>query len=133
MVNHVKHCILCTAFHTNDTDFIQQVGVVNKYFCYTELSVSNGLCLCSTGLNREYCVGTGTEEYIWSEDKSISRRMNKIALWGAAWLVLFIKYWWVVNWKKIGQMGEEKCTGEIKNTHKNFSWNPWKKEANIYF
>jgi len=49
-----------------------------------------------------------------------------IAQWRAAWLVLVSEFWWVVNWKTVGQKRQEKWTGEIKNKH-NFSWIPERK------
>jgi hypothetical protein len=46
-IDCLKHWIFCIAVHTNDTEFKEQVGVVNKQFGYTQLCVFNGVCLCS--------------------------------------------------------------------------------------
>jgi len=38
--------------------------------------------------------------------------MNKIAQWEFACCVLVSECCWVMNWKTVGQMGQEKCTTE---------------------
>jgi len=96
-------------------------------FGYTELSAFDSVCLClCSDWTRKYCARTEAEGNIWSEDRGSSRRMDKIAQWGAAWFVLVSEWWWVGNWKTTGQ---EKRTGEIKNTQKSLVGNSDRKRT----
>ena len=107
LINYLKHCISYTAVHTNGTNFTQKIGVVNKHYLLHRTK-------CVRCQTRKYCARTEAEGDILCDERGSSKGMNKIAQWGAAWFVMVIEWWWVVNWKTVGQMGQEKCTGEIK-------------------
>jgi hypothetical protein len=83
LIAYSHHCISCTAVHTNDTDFTQQVGVLNRQFLYTELSVFDGVFVLVFCVLQDYtrihCARPGAEGDIWTEAIGSSRGMNKIA------------------------------------------------------
>jgi hypothetical protein len=96
-------------------------------FGYTELCSMMCVCVCVPTTKQENVVlEQGLGEIFCMMREGISGGW-KTAQWGPAWFVLGSEWWWVVNWKRVGQMGQEKFTGGIKNTYKFSVWNPERK------
>jgi hypothetical protein len=64
LIDYGKHCILYTAVHTNDTEFKEHVGVVNKQFwlhrinCVCVPTIKHGNILLEQGLKEIFVLMT---------------------------------------------------------------------------
>jgi hypothetical protein len=81
IINYLKHCVSYTVFQTNDTDFTQQVGVVNKQFRLQRIVCVGWwefVFVFYRTKHLKHCVRPGAEGDIWSEVRGSSRWWTKL-------------------------------------------------------
>jgi len=78
------------------------------------------MCVCVPTIKQiNVALEHGLRRFIeWREREREEQGDENTAQRGAVWFVLCSEWWWVVNWKGVGELGKEKFTGEIRNTHK---------------